>query len=219
MTDYNPTEAQRLSISADDKAALDWARRHLRANWAVTEAHRAASAIDKILADQFEAAAREAERIPDLKAAIGYEIEKRDALEAERDSLHQQLEAAQRSHADDLEMFRATESDLAHNHRRADAAEADLAVAQQRIAELMEALDDAIQRDDDAAALRAIYPVYRAAVEWRRMVMKFEEHSKRRVTDPWAQPAYSLADAVDTARAAITSEILAAMKRAGLEIE
>jgi len=50
-------------------------------------------------ADQLEAAGREVERIPDLQAAIGYEIEKRDAFERQRDSLRSQIQSEIHAHA------------------------------------------------------------------------------------------------------------------------
>jgi len=69
MTDYDPTEAQRLIGWCAGMGAL----------------------VDR-LRDQLAAAGVEIKRIPDLQAAIGYEIEKRDAFERERDSLHAEVE-------------------------------------------------------------------------------------------------------------------------------
>lgn len=227
------------------------------------------------LADLLEASGREVERLVeerDRVVAHGHEaLSERDSLRAalvkakdehtgdalawferehaltmERDSLRQQLEAAQRSHAEDIQMYRATESDLAHNHRRADAAEADLSAAQRRIAELetsrAEIKEISTPGPDGAhqmigkmrslihefeqqwaptypthmteikqetasvatAAIRAVWPVYRAAVIWS------EAFTGTSAFD-------ALETAVVTARAALTPEILAALERAGLE--
>lgn len=148
-------------------------------------------------------------RIAELEAASDTYAKRGDeSHDRERATKDEYARYAAR-HADDLEMFRATEADLAHNRRRADAAESDLAAAQRRISELMEALDDAIQHDDDAAALRAIWPVYRVLVAFRSRAPG--RHAESTFSDVW--------NAADAARAALTPEILAALKAAGLEIE
>lgn len=43
------TERSVKGLTSDEKIALDWTRRHLRANWSVSEAHQAAAAIDRVL--------------------------------------------------------------------------------------------------------------------------------------------------------------------------
>lgn len=58
--------------------------------------------------DQLEAAGREVERIPDLKAAVGYEIEKRDRFEAERDALRAEVDRLEK----EIDQLNATIGDL-----------------------------------------------------------------------------------------------------------
>jgi hypothetical protein len=45
-----PKASAAVRLTADEAAALDWCRKHLRANWAVPEAHAAAAVLDRLLA-------------------------------------------------------------------------------------------------------------------------------------------------------------------------
>jgi chromosome segregation ATPase len=243
MTDYNPTEAQRLIAEAredDERIGDEWlASEHGpgNENWFVsanehgrmTHLHRlTAEGIARTrnhlpaLADQLEAAGREVERL-DTAAAISdagarWHAADNKRLTMERDSLRQQLEAAQAELAD-RNREHIVDRDTAVRHARADAelARQERDLAQQRIAELeaerewtgattkalMESQERlAIEVRALTAALRAILPVYRAAEAWS------EAFTGTAAFD-------ALESAVDTARAAITPEIAAVL--AGLE--
>lgn len=188
------------------------------------EARKTAERESNSLLHQLEAAQREkAETTTDMITAdrranaLELDIQRLSVAIAAAQRRIAELEAAKRAHADDLEMFRATESDLASHRRRADATEVDLAAAQRRISELMVALDDAIQHDDDAAALRAIFPVYRAVVEWAR-----ESELVKAGVGGSIDRCFKLEEQVEAwilrARAALTPDILATLKAAGLEM-
>ncbi len=138
------------------------------------------------LADQLEAADR---KIAWLTSAAESWPKHAASLIAERDSLRKQLEIAERRRVDDIAMWHATESDLAHNHRRADAAEADLALAR--------------------AALRAILPVYRVVEASYDYVHRPDENGT-----PFDCECDNCR-AVDAARAALTPDITAIL--AGIE--
>lgn len=122
-------------------------------------------------------------------------------------------EAAQLRRADDIAVYHTIESDLASNHRRADAAERDLTAAQQRIAELEAEesrlnevlIDHAEERSDLTAALRAILPVYWAAIDEYPCTVYPTPYEAGKACSA------AVAEAVDAAQAAITPEIAAVL--------
>lgn len=217
--DYSSTEAQRLIAEARSSFGYE-----LRPE------------TSSLLADQLEAAGRELEanvRLHDER--LEFAIRDHDKLltiTAERDSLRQQLEdewgrlkqinsdlaAAQRRIAELEDSLSSQTSNLGIVMRSAD-------FRQQRIAELeaccteheidhaglVHDLRQAQQMASErASALRAFYPVYRAAVAYvdgmRRVAREAATGERGR-----------LIDRISVARAAVTPEILAALERAGLE--
>ena len=49
MPAANQLTAPVVRLSEDERAALDWLRKHCRTNWAVSEAHAAAAVLDRLL--------------------------------------------------------------------------------------------------------------------------------------------------------------------------
>lgn len=146
------------------------------------------------------------------------------SLRTERDSLRQQLEAAQRS---DGILSASLESTMT-----------ELTAAQQRIAELEIELAEeyneherlrSIQlhtaarlvrtsqarRDHAESTIRTIWPVYRAAVDCE--TSDRENENGEYISHERA--GLNLSRALDVARAALTPDVLAALKAMGLEIE
>jgi len=215
---YNPTEAQRL---------IDWARIAGISGGNILA-----------LADAAEAAGREVERLTRDLAEVGsgrFDAEvlaesrrmEASSLRSERDSLRQQLEAAQMA----TRIAKLESAPWARDAAVAIQRTNDLAAAQRRIAEL-EAERDSLRAEtaeqeasakyeterlinvidqhrrfagDYLNANRVLVPVHEAAVALAA--------GMGRDGDPTGQLHHAIYDAVVTARAALTPEIRAALER------
>jgi hypothetical protein len=238
MSDYNPTEAQRLIAEARDDDA-----RMVRAPWSGDEmiptSDKDCAAIARTrnnlptLADQLEAAGREVERLkarPLTETLDGMRLKAADAT-AERDSLRVDLRDANDTLAlvRKVSIERGQEADSLRQQLEACCTEHEIDHAG-----VVHCLRQAQQlASERAAALRAIYPVYRATAEWQSARDNRIDGSilDARISDGGDDSAAirrvvglvaaeeSISGALDTARAAITPEILAALERAGLEAD
>lgn len=209
--DYNPTEAQRL---------IEWARIAGISGGSILA-----------LADQLEAAGREVERLKLDAAAAEHgglvAIEHYGVLFTERDSLRQQLEVAHRERGIAFAEREHANDWMARIKPEYEKLQTDLAAAQRRIAELEDNLGsqtsnlDIIMRsaefrkqriselmtdrDGLLAALRAIWPVYRAAAE-------HVNGMRRSARESAIGTLGRLVDLVFAARPSITPDILAALE-------
>ncbi len=155
------------------------------------------------------------DRIDNLEADLAAAQQRITELESERDKYGSDLDTVQRNLTGHLNVFDATarEFDLQGQLFSAQQRIADLEWEREKLTESRCRLDTALvnQRlltDEAHAILRAIYPVYRAAVATIEGESPYMIRNIR---------YYNIMEAVDSAHRAFTPDLVAALRAMGLE--